>query len=83
MVLIVFLFHNDEENHWCRNSWVASKPFFAPRLPRNVETEDYATISGFENLVTFETQDRAAKQPGISVMLRPARTIRLKCGPVT
>jgi hypothetical protein len=27
----------------------------ALRQVRNVETENYATISGFENLVTFET----------------------------
>src|SRR5262249_54140012 len=27
----------------------------APRQARNVETENYAAISGFENLVTFET----------------------------
>jgi hypothetical protein len=32
------------------------KPCFAPRLPRNVETQNYATISGFENFVTFEMQ---------------------------
>jgi len=32
--------------------------FSAPWLPRiveNVEAENYATISGFENLITFET----------------------------
>lgn len=28
----------------------------APQLPRNVETENYATTSAFENLVTFEMQ---------------------------
>ena len=103
MVLMVFLFHNSEENHWCRISWVASKSrslrrgclgMWTPRITRRLQgLRNWLRLKCKAPIYACGTRfvvcsangavpDRAAKRPGISVMPRPARTIRVKCGPV-